>query len=204
MVLTMILPIKKISVRSLKMPHYKEDFEHIFAQIGFAGFLKDLERLNQNLASPLNTAAIKWKKLIELKHAEWKADDICDAERRDRLTQALLSANENIEAYMDCEERGKGHFGTKMRRKRATRREKKKLREDGGTAMGTTLTQRSGEQKNFKNAKIKKKKVVVQKDSIASRLRSKVDAPELPPIEQDPLFRALSLHTGGQDVTMEL
>ncbi|KAK0129865.1 hypothetical protein ONS96_000413 [Cadophora gregata f. sp. sojae] len=91
-----------------------------------------------------------------------------------------------------------------MRRKRATRREKKKLREDGGTAMGTTLTQRSGEQKNFKNAKIKKKKVVVQKDSIASRLRSKVDAPELPPIEQDPLFRALSLHTGGQDVTMEL
>ncbi|PVH89903.1 hypothetical protein DL98DRAFT_565150 [Cadophora sp. DSE1049] len=220
----------KMSAWNLKLPRYKEDFEHVFFQIGFIGFLKDLEQLNKNLILPLHVAAAKWKDVIEAKHAVWKADDICDAEKRDRLTQALLSANEeNYEAYRmstlgDENRRAQAEdreakaqrmaslakngetSSTKKQRKRASKRANKKLKEQGGIVLGRTLTQHSGIQKSFKKARTGNREIEIQKDPIASRLRSKVAAPELPPLENEPLFGGVPVPVPSVsvDISMEL
>ncbi|KAH7419066.1 hypothetical protein BKA64DRAFT_633767 [Cadophora sp. MPI-SDFR-AT-0126] len=220
----------KMTDLNLKLPRYKEDFDHVFYQIGFIGFLKDLEQLNKNTILPLDVAAAKWKEVIEPIHAEWRFDHICAAENRDRLTQALLSANEeNYEAYRmstlgDENQKAQAAEGdtkaqhmaslenkgetssTRKPRKRSSRRANKKLKEHGGLGLGTTLTQYSGVQKNSKKARGGLREVEVRKDPIASRLRSKATAPELPPLENDPLLQGVSMPvpSSSVDIAMEL
>lgn len=77
--------------KSLKLPQYKEDFEYIFSKIGFVNFLRKLKHMNRNLNLTLDIAVTNWKEVMEAKHAEWRRDDICDSEKRDKLAQALLS-----------------------------------------------------------------------------------------------------------------
>ncbi|KAG4426376.1 hypothetical protein IFR04_000559 [Cadophora malorum] len=183
----------------VKVPQYKEDFEHIFSKIGFVGFLRKLKFLNRNLNLTLDIAVTKWKEIVEAKHAEWKCDDISDAQKSDMLAQALLSANEENSEISRA-------MSTKKRKDKASKRAKRKAKQQGGAGSRPTLTRNSGVRKNTRRSRDVEGEVVVQKDPIASRLRSKIAAPDLPPLEHDALIRGTTVPvpSAGADVEMEL
>lgn len=201
----------------MKVPQYKEDFEHIFSKIGFVGFLRKLKFLNRNLNLTLDIAVTKWKEIVEAKHAEWKCDDISDAQKSDMLAQALLSVG--VSRYRTCssqltdalqanEENSEisRAMSTKKRKDKASKRAKRKAKQQGGAGSRPTLTRNSGVRKNTRRSRDVEGEVVVQKDPIASRLRSKIAAPDLPPLEHDALIRGTTVPvpSAGADVEMEL
>ena len=97
-------------------------------------------------------------------------------------------------------------MSTKKRNDRASKRAKKKATQQGGAGSGPALTRNSGVRKNTRRSKDGEGEVVVQKDPIASRLRSKIAAPDLPPLEHDPLLRGtiVPVPSTGTDIEMEL
>ena len=129
----------------MKVPQYKEDFEHIFSKIGFVGFLRKLKFLNRNLNLTLDIAVTKWKEIVEAKHAEWKCEDISDAQKSDMLAQALPSvrvsryrtcSSELTDALQANEENSEIYraMSTKKRKDKASKRAKRTAKQQGGEA----------------------------------------------------------------------
>ncbi|KAH9216418.1 hypothetical protein DL95DRAFT_460278 [Leptodontidium sp. 2 PMI_412] len=185
---------------NLNLPQYAQDFEHVFSQISFTGFIRDLERLNDGLILPLHVVKAKWAKLMEDKFDHWDCEDIYAAEKKNRLVQALGSANEeNYEAYragmngvdewnaLEAERNAKNSAASRAgksrkERKKAGRQSRKEERKmSGDVIMGNTLTRPMGVKKRAKKHRLGHEEVV--KDPVASRLRSKVEAPDLPPLQ---------------------
>ncbi|KAH7342952.1 hypothetical protein BKA65DRAFT_587224 [Rhexocercosporidium sp. MPI-PUGE-AT-0058] len=208
---------------NLNLPKYAEGFEHVFFEIGFTGFIKDLEKLNDDLILPLHVVTAKWEMLMEKKYLNWDGDDVSAAEKKDRLDQALASANkENYEKYragmngvdefnaLEAERNAKNAAASKCGKSRKARKltERQARRGErkmggGNVAMGNTLTKPMGVKKRTKKCKAGHE--VVMEDPVASRLRTMVEAPELPPLENH-LVNGVAepLPDFSEDVKMEL
>ncbi|KAG4443786.1 hypothetical protein IFR05_000686 [Cadophora sp. M221] len=183
---------------SLNIPQYDQDFEHVFFQIGFIDFIKDLEKLNDGLILPLHVVKQKWDKLMENKFDLWDCENICAGEKKYMLVQALNFANEdNYETYragkngvdehnaLEAERNTKNAVASKAgksrkARKRAERQRRAERKMGGDVTMGNTLTKQMGVKKRTKRSRDYRYEPL--EDLIASRLRSMVDPPELPPI----------------------
>ncbi|CZT40909.1 uncharacterized protein RSE6_00581 [Rhynchosporium secalis] len=211
------VPLRKESWTNLTFPQYSGDFTYVVSQVGFVGFVRDLEELNGNVVLPPFIIRARWNRLLEQKHAEWYP---CDASLSEEEKAKALRSAKKLESRKNYTKYRISTFGmdkwtqieaemkikaTMLRRrsrraKTALKRERKVGEE---MVLGISLDKPVGIKKmsNRKKRPTRREREAM-KDAIAKRLQSTTEAPHLLPLEEEDA--AVSVPGLGRDVDLEM